>query len=193
MECGRTVRIFITLGILIALGLEQIVAAHHRAKLAAEAVAGFRHELADNRANVQGAMVAMPKLRAEIQAQIAQVSLPPPAGSAAPPIKYPSIYFESISTASWDTAVATHALNEIPYEKARRYVEAYDVLRVFFEQERTGLAAWQDMRVFGNDSVRLTPDERRALIEQLHRYESFTYVIDMMGRAAIQACDRALQ
>jgi len=36
----------ITLGILIALGLEQMIAAH-RAKLAAEAVAGFRRELAD--------------------------------------------------------------------------------------------------------------------------------------------------
>ena len=48
-------------------------------------------------------------------------------------------------------------------------------------------------RVFGNDSARLAPDERRALFEQLHRYESFTYVIDMMGRAAIQACERALQ
>ncbi len=31
---------------------------------------------------------------------------------------------------------------------------------------------------------------RRALMEQLHRYESFTYAIDMVGKAAPQTCDR---
>jgi len=35
----------VTLGILIALGLEQLVEAHHRANLAKIAVAGFRREL----------------------------------------------------------------------------------------------------------------------------------------------------
>jgi hypothetical protein len=143
----------ITLGILIALALEQLVEAHHRTKLAAEAVAGFRRELADNRADVQATMAAMPQLR----------------------------------------AVATQALNEIPYDKAKRYVEAYGVLRVFFDEERAGLAAWKDMRIFGNDSAQLTPDQRRELIEQLRHYESFTYVIDMVGKGALQACDRVLQ
>jgi len=41
--------------------------------------------------------------------------------------------------------------------------------------------------------ARLTPDERRALFEQLQRYQSFSEVIEMMGRAAIQACEPALQ
>jgi hypothetical protein len=149
--------------------------------------------LADNRADVPATMAAMPQLRAEIQAQIAQVSASPPAGSAAPPIKYPGIRLDLISSASWDTAVATQALNEIPYDKAKRYVEAYGVLRVFFDEERAGLAARKDMRMFGNDSTQLTPDQRRALIEQLRHYESFTYVIDMVGKGALQACDQALQ
>jgi hypothetical protein len=35
-------------------------------------------------------------------------------------------------------AVATQALNEIPHQKAKHYVEAYGVLRVFLEQERAG-------------------------------------------------------
>ena len=61
------------------------------------------------------------------------------------------------------------------------------------DEERTGLATWQDLRGFGEDAAVLTPDRRRALIEQLHRYESFTYVIDVVGKGALQACDRALR
>ena len=127
----------ITLGILIALGLEQCVAARHRASLAAEAIAGFRRELTDNRAEVQEVVSKMPELRAQIQAQIAQLTaLAAPGAGIAPPIKYPGIDFNLVSTASWDTAVATQALNEIPYEKAKGYVEAYGVLRLFLQEEQ---------------------------------------------------------
>ena len=60
----------VTLGILIALGLEELAAAHHRSKLAREAVAGFRRELADNRAQVEEVLSNMPELRAKIRAQV---------------------------------------------------------------------------------------------------------------------------
>jgi hypothetical protein len=33
----------------------------------------------------------------------------------------------------------------------------------------------------------------RAVSEQLRHYESFMYVIDMVGKGALQACDQALQ
>jgi hypothetical protein len=184
----------VTLGILIALGLEQLVATHERSKVAREAIAGFRRELADNRAQVEEMLAAMPQLREQIQAQVASLSAVGSAESkSVVPIKYPGIHFDLISSASWDTAIATQALNDIPYADAKRYGEAYGVFRIFMDEERTGLASWQDLRSFGPDAAVLTPERRRALIEQLYRYESFTYVIDMMGKGALQACDQALR
>jgi hypothetical protein len=32
-----------------------------------------------------------------------------------------------------------------------------------------------------------------AVIEELQHCESFTYVVDMVGKGALQACDQALQ
>jgi hypothetical protein len=184
----------VTLGILIALGLEQLVEAHHRAKIAREAVTGFRRELTDNRGQVEEVLAAMPKLREQIQAQVASLSALGSAESKSTvPIKYPGIYFDLVSSASWDTALATQALNDIPYTDVKRYTEAYGVLRIFVDEERIGLSTWQDLRSFGQDAAVLTPERRRALIEQLHRYESFTYIIDTVGKGALQAVDRALQ
>jgi hypothetical protein len=184
----------VTLGILIALGLEELAAAHHRSKVAREAVAGFRRELADNRAQVEEVLSNMPELRAKIRAQVDSLSALGSAESkSAVPIAYPDIYFDLVSSASWDTAIATQALIDIPYADAKRYSEAYGVFHIFMDEERTGLATWQDLRSFGEDAALLTPDRRRALIEQLRRYESFTYVIDVVGKGALQSCDRALQ
>jgi hypothetical protein len=194
----RTVREFlthigiVTVGILIALGLESLVDAHHRRALATEAVDGFHHELADNRAQVQEVLARMPKLREQIAAQIAALAAPAPSG-AAQPIKYPGISFNLMTTASWDTALATQAMNNIPYARAKRYSEAYGALSLFVEEERLGFRTWQDLRIYGDDAAQLTPEQRRGLIEQLRRYENFTHVIDIIGKGALESLDRALQ
>ncbi|HEX4389591.1 MAG TPA: hypothetical protein VH109_13275 [Steroidobacteraceae bacterium] len=185
--------VIVTLGILIALGLEAVVDAHHRKKLAAEAVDGFRHELTDNRAQVAEVLARMPRLREQIDAQIGALGAPAPPTTAGQPIKYPGITFDLMTTASWDTAIATQALNDIPYARVRGYSEAYGVLRLFVEEERIGFGTWQDLRIFGDDASRLSPEQRRALIEQLRRYENFTHVIDTIGRGALQSIDGALR
>ena len=175
----------VTLGILIALGLESLAGAHHRRALAAEAVDGFHHELTDNRAQVREVLARMPQLREQILAQIATLAAPAPPGSAQP-IKYPGITFNIMTTASWDTALATQALNDIPYARAKRYSEAYGVLSLFVEEERVGFRTWQDLRIYGDDAAHLTPEQRGALIEQLRRYENFTHVIDTIGKGALE-------
>jgi hypothetical protein len=183
----------ITLGILIALGLDQLVEARHRAKTAAEAVASFRRELAANRAQVQEVMGEMTGVRAQVTAQIERLAAAPTVPVTATPIKYPAIYFDLMSSGSWDAAIATQALGEIPYQKLKGYEEAYGVFNLFLDVERTGLTRWEELRIFGDDSATLTAEQRRALLEQLRRYENFTYIIDMLGKAALQSCDRALQ
>ncbi len=182
----------ITLGILIALGLEQIVEAHHRRSIGRESIESFRREVGADRDDVAEVLGLMPQLREEIAAQIAKLTAAP--GDARPqPIHYPGIHFNLMTTSSWDTAIATQALSYIPWEQAKRFSEAYGVLRLFQDIERSGLSTWQDMRSFGTDAAALSPQQRQALIEQLHRYDSFTYVIDLAGKGALEACDRALQ
>jgi hypothetical protein len=185
--------VLITLGILIALGLEQVLAAHHRAKLGHDAVAAFRRELRENRDQVAEMIKAMPTVRAQIKGQVALVEALPPGSKVAAPIVYPNIRFYQISTASWDTAIATQALNEIPPAEAQRYSAAYGVFGTFMAEERNGLLTWQELVRFGSDASLLTAEQRVRLIEQLNSYAGFTYVVEMLGKGTLQTCDEALR
>lgn len=183
----------VTIGILIALGLEQLVERHHRAKVADVAVEGFRREITDDMDEVKGVLDAVPELRAQVRDSIAALSGTPAAGAQPQPIKYPGIHFNFISSASWDTALATQALGDLPYDSVKRYAGAYGVLHLFLEQETHAVNLWQDMRRFGDDPALLTKEERVNLIEELHRYDSYTYAIELIGKGAMQSCADALK
>jgi hypothetical protein len=184
----------VTLGILIALGLEQVVEAHHRAKIGRSSAESFRSELTDNRGRVNEILASLPKSRAQIEAEIAKVTALGDAAAKGPaPIDYPDVHFLLMSSAAWDTAIAIQALYYIPAEDAKRFSRAYGAFALFMDEERTGVSAWQDLRRFGDDAGVLTPAQRRDFIEQLHRYESYTHVVEMIGRGTLKDCDEALE
>jgi hypothetical protein len=181
----------VTLGILIALGLEQLVEAHHRANLAKIAVTGFRKELAYNENQVKDVLNRMPELQGKIERAISRLSaaqIP----REAEPIDYPGISLDLVSTASWDTAIATQALNELPFDAVTRYAQAYGTLRLFVETEREGLTVWQGVHRFGTDPAALTQDQRTMLIQELRHYSNVLTVIDFAGQGALRSCDAAL-
>jgi hypothetical protein len=182
----------VTLGILIALGLEQLVEAHHRASVAKIAVAGFRKELAYNQDQVKEVLASIPELQAKIDVAIAKLSPSPSPGNVAAPINYPGISLDIISTANWDTAIATQALNELPFDAVTRYAQAYGTLRLFVETERDGLSVWQGVHRFGPDPAALTQDQRTMMIQELRHYSNVLIVIDFAGRGAMKAADAAL-
>lgn len=184
----------VTIGILIALGLEQAVEAHHRAHRAAEAIEGFRKELADNQKQVDEVFKAMPKQRADIAAEIDQLQAyqSPDAPADARVIRYPGISVDLMSNASWDAAVATQAIGDLPYDEVHRYIEAFDAYRMFADVERTGLQTWQELHQFGNDRTRLTTEERGRLIAGLRRFDVYIVVLEGIGRSAGEAGKRAL-
>lgn len=183
----------VTIGILIALGLEQVVEAVHRAHLAAEAVDGFRRELADDRKQLQEVVAAMPALRSDIDAEIARLTTPPVNdGKPRLPIKYPGVKLDLVQHASWEAAVATQALGELPYESVNRFAQAYDAFRLFEDEERTGLTQWHELHRFGDDRAALTPEQTQALVERLRAYRHTAETIEWLGNHTIEICDQTL-
>ena len=180
--------VIVTIGILIALGLEQLVEAHQRAKLAREAVEGFHRELTSDSADVTEVLASMPGVRKKIGDWVADLSSASPREMDA----FPSVHFNIMPTASWDTAIATRALSEIPYERAHRYAIAYEFLHTFVEVQRRGLSDWQDLQVFGKDPAQMSPEQRHGLIERLRRYETDLDVIESVGKNVLEASQTAL-
>jgi hypothetical protein len=183
----------VTLGILIALGLEQLVEAHHRSHLAKVAVDGFRKELDYDQRQINEVLAGVAQLQAKIETAIANLSIAPAPGAAEPPLDYPGIFLNVVATASWDTAVATQALNELPFESVTRYAQAYGTVRLFADTERQSLGAWQDLRRFGTNPAALTKDQRAALILELRRYGNVLTIVEFAGRGALQSCTDALK
>jgi hypothetical protein len=182
----------VTLGILIALGLEQIVEAHHRANLAKIAVAGFRQELEYDQAQVKEVLARIPELQGKIEAAIALLSAAPTPGASAEPLTYPGFSLDVVSSASWDTAIATQALNELPFEAVTRYAQAYGTLRLFAEFERDGLAIWQGLKRFGTDTAAINKEQRTLLIQELRHYGNALHVVDTAGNSVLKTCAAAL-
>jgi hypothetical protein len=110
-----------------------------------------------------------------------------------PPIVYPGFSVEVMSTASWDTAVATQALNELPFDAVTRYARAYGTLRLFADTEQQSLSLWKDLRRFGTDPAGINKDQRATLISELRRYGNALIVVDFAGKAALRDCGEALK
>jgi len=183
----------VTIGILIALCLEQAIEAYHRAHLAHQAVDGFTRELTSDRTVLKEVLSADDTAQAKIIEWIDDLSSATPHRiGKGEDTDLPGVHFDIMSTASWDTAMATQALTEIPYERVHRYAGAYDAVRVFIDVERRGLADWQDLHAFGNDPTVMSPEQRRALIERMRRYETDIKVIKSAGDDVLKATEAAL-
>ncbi|HEY2779820.1 MAG TPA: hypothetical protein VGI90_03540 [Steroidobacteraceae bacterium] len=183
----------VTVGILIALGLEQLVESHHRSHLADVAVAGFHKELVYDEGQVKEVLAGIPALQAKVDAAIANLSSAPVAGGSPQPINYPGISLYLVSTASWDTAIATQSLTELSFDSVTKYAQAYGAVHLFIETERDGLTIWQGMHRFGTDPTALSKDQRVLAIEELRRYANVLIVIEFSGKGVLAACDAALK
>jgi hypothetical protein len=148
-------------------------------------------ELAYNEDEVKYVLARIPELQGKIAKAISTLSaaqIPREAG----PIEYPGFSLDIVSTASWDTAIATQALNELPFEAVTRYAQAYGTLRLFVETEREGLTVWQGVHRYGTDPTALTQEQRTMLVQELRHYSNVLTVIDFAGQGALKSCDAAL-
>lgn len=121
----------ITIGILIALGLEAGVEGLRHRELVEHARADFRQELSDNRAGLVRALngeretiVALNRMTAALQLRLAGKR--PAPGSATV-----NTTFSTMSAAAWESTVATKALSHMSYADAQALAQAYSESRAY--------------------------------------------------------------
>jgi hypothetical protein len=181
----------VTVGVIIALGLSQIVEAYHRSRMAAESMQGFRREISFAQSQVKQVLDSIPAWRSQIDAEIARLSAPTE-GADPKPIRYPEPAFQIIRKASWDTAIATQIIAALPHDKVRGYELAYEELTIFVDEERIGVGYWYDLNKYGESNAALTAEDRRALIKELRRYKAFAWFLEAIGTDALKICASAL-
>ena len=128
----------ITLGLLIALGLEGMVAHFHERNLVKEARANIRTEIVENQKSLEDFVKANAQNEAEIQHlldYLDQLKKNPKAHGSAT-IAYSMI---DLNRSSWNTAAATGALSFMKYRDVKHYEDIYDTQKDFALMQQQAL------------------------------------------------------
>lgn len=119
----------ITVGLLIALGLEAAVEWRHHVHLRHEAEDNIRHEIRDNQADLLKMLTAIPAEQDTFQGLLTGLDAQAAGSEAKTHISLNTIRLKigSLQDASWQTAAATGALAYMDYAEVKRFAAAYQL------------------------------------------------------------------
>ena len=185
----------ITVGLLIALGLENAAEALHHRHQRKEAEANIRQELRQNRELLQAAAPRvndenkqMLVLLAALEAHVGGAPMP-----AADQIKV-GFNETPIPDAAWRTASTTGVLDYMEYEEVERFADAYKQQDMLQTAEENALNDYLEfipiLHFHGKD---LTPEQaREALPTVRHAIAHLTGML-ALGQGTLSAYDEALK
>jgi hypothetical protein len=177
----------ITVGILIALGLEQAIVAYHHRELANEARANIISELRDNKHNLDESRRGIPKLikQPELLLSLVNEALAHRLKKT-PPME---LHFALVTTTStsWTTAQAVGALTYMNYQEVKDFSETYqlqqrfeDVQKTAFEATIAAISAVGELKV---GMEKWSTQDLENARQQLQRCSAADQVFDQFAKA----------
>lgn len=154
----------ITCGILIALGLEQIVEWRRGEALAAHARAEFRIEIAENRRRLSEVLAQEPAIEQGVADLLAFTKArldhtPPPKVMHNLPERR---NFLRLTSDAWDSAMATQATLHLTFGETRALLTAYAEQRTLNEISSRAIERWVDLSAFADIETMPEADLRRV-------------------------------
>lgn len=120
----------ITIGLLIALGLEATMEWIHHRHQAAEARKNIAQEIRDNQQNLTRELSALPTEETQLDKLLDVVSEEENGGKAKPDQRLVWVVIR-LNDASWSTAFTTGAVEHMDYDEVRRYSQLYGLQQMF--------------------------------------------------------------
>ena len=137
----------ITVGLLIALGLEASVEWMHHRHLVREARENIAQEVRDNQQSLAGEMSALPNEKTQLEALLKVVS-DRQNGHATRPSESLVWNNARLSDSSWNTAFSTGAVAHMNYGEVRGYSQLYALQQLFNASMDRYLESRRDMYAF---------------------------------------------
>jgi hypothetical protein len=179
--------LMITMGILIALGLDGIREVVHDHRLVAEARANIRGEIDENRALLQNQEPKIQELLANSEyllKNLATLSQNPRAAAAA--LDKMGANFVVLKSTARETALSVGALSLMDYDEVRRYANAYSAQGAFVEMQARLQAVWFDLSAF-EDLEHLTSEQRTNGIARLRVALAYLQTLQQTTQQVLQA------
>lgn len=185
----------ITVGLLIALGLENATEAMHHRHQRREAEETIRQELQDNREHLIKAQAKMSE-EANNLVRVMQYLQARTAGQN-PASADLSLGFNvvDLQTASWRTAAATGVLQYMDYDRAKRLSAAYNVQDTFLQLQNETLDSYLKLNSYiavSKNPKDLTAEEIKAAIPDVRGAMSRLQAMAEVSQGVVQQYDEAL-
>jgi hypothetical protein len=179
----------ITVGLLIAVGIEGCVELHHEHSLVKEARATLRDEIQHNSDSLKDELTTLKDQRTVMAANIKALTaiVEHPADKSLQKASISAGYsIKGLRQTGWKTAQTTGALAFMPYKEAERYASVYEAQEAFLaqqeklvEDEAQFMGAMRKLS-FGDGDT--TPVQATAALERFGVWEAHLQHLELMAR-----------
>jgi hypothetical protein len=185
--------VIVTIGILIALGLEGIRETIYIHRVVRDARENFRVELEGNRSNLDKELRNDSTTLAQIDQIIADLPR-----LRKDPVQFtqrvaelkPSGYF--FSSSRWESALSTGALGHMSVDEVNRYAEVNFLVHTYTGLESRASVDWDLLEAFFSAHQNPTPVELNSGVEKLFIYRSDTRSLKQVAEEFSGSLDNAL-
>ena len=186
--------ITISVGLLIAVGIEGCVELHREHKLVREARETMREEIQHNSDKMKEAVVTLDKQTETMKKNIATLShiQENPKDKAAQDAQIDANFsIIGLRDTAWKTAQATGALSFMPYAEAQRYSDVYGTQKDFLDQQNKVLEDESQFfgvmakTNFGHNGI-ITQEQANLALERFGIWQAHLAYVDLMARATAE-------
>jgi hypothetical protein len=179
----------ITVGLLIAVGIEGCVELHREHKLVKEARATMREEIEDNSKVMEGAVVDLQKAKRQIQKNmdvLTRIQVNPKDQESDGPGLDASFANKTLKETAWKTAETTGALGYMPYTEAQKYADLYQAQDAFLAaqdkivEDEAQLLGVIGKTNFGHGSA--TREQASLMMERFGIWQAHLGYLDLMAK-----------
>lgn len=174
----------ITIGLLIALGLEAAVESWHHHQLRIEASENVHQELEHNRHELAECRAAIGQEQANLVGILKFLD----ARAASQPYDVHALNLNytlaTMSDASWRTATATGVISYMSYSQVQNFAGAYEVQQEFTDLQRETFNSFlklQSYVVYGFDPAKITAQQATAAAADVRQTLSYVTAMDQIG------------
>jgi len=183
----------ITVGLLIAVGIEGCVELHREHKLVREARETMREEIQHNSDQMKDAVVKLDQQTALMKKNIETLTRiqENPKDKAAQDAEINADFsIVGLRETAWKTAQTTRALSFMPYAEAQRYSDVYGTQKDFLDQQdkiledEARFLGVMGKTNFGHGPI--TPEQASLALERFGIWQAHLTYVDLMARVTAE-------
>jgi hypothetical protein len=186
--------VIVTIGILIALGLEGVREMIYEHRTVREARENFQAEFHGNRLNLDKELINDKKTLAQLDQIIKDLPLlrqNPPQLAQRVAVLGPSGYF--FSSSRWDSALSTGALGHMSVDEVNRYAQVNFMVHTYTSLESKASNDWEQLEAFFKARPSPGPAELDSGVEKIFIYHSDVRDLNQAGEEFSSSLDRSLE